>query len=130
MACRTLDDMDTTGEEAIKERYARVAGILDERGRRAVAASEALTLGRGGIAAVARATGVARGVIEDGIKELTGVVEGAPAGRIRRAGGGRKKTADTDPTPRHVIGDTSVLFALARSSLNVINAARVLRPSR
>ena len=92
--------MDTTGEEAIKERYARVAGILDERGRRAVAASEALTLGRGGIAAVARATGVARGVIEDGIKELTGVVEGAPAGRIRRAGGGRKKTADTDPTAR------------------------------
>jgi len=92
--------MDTTGEDAIKERYARVAGILDERGRRAVAASEALTLGRGGIAAVARATGVARGVIEDGIKELTGAVEGAPRGRIRRAGGGRKKTVDTDPTAR------------------------------
>jgi hypothetical protein len=32
-------------QDAIKERYARVAGALDERGRRAVAASEALALG-------------------------------------------------------------------------------------
>ncbi len=94
--------MSTKGEieEAIAERYGRVAGVLDERGRRAVAASEALTLGRGGIAAVARATGVARGVIEDGIKEFTGAVAGAPAGRVRRPGGGRKKLATTDPTVR------------------------------
>ena len=47
-----------TEQEAIKERYARVAGVLDERSRRAVAASEALTLGCGGITAVSRATGV------------------------------------------------------------------------
>ncbi len=43
----------------VAERYALVAGTLDERGRRAVAAAEALAWGRGGIAAVARATGLA-----------------------------------------------------------------------
>ncbi len=84
----------------IKGRYRRVAGIVDERGRRAVAASEALAIGRGGIAAVARATGLARVVIEDGIKEVSGTVPVAARGRVRRRGGGRKKTADTDPGAR------------------------------
>ena len=85
-------------DEAIKERYARVVGTLDERGRRAVAATEALALGWGGISAVARATGLSRAVIHLGIKELSGTVPAASAGRIRRPGGGRKKTAETDPT--------------------------------
>ena len=85
-------------QEAIKERYARVAGTLDERGRRAVAASEALTIGWGGITAVARATGLSRTAIERGIKELSGATPVAPPGRVRRPGGGRKKTAERDPT--------------------------------
>ena len=83
---------------AIKERYARVAGALDERARRAVAASEALALGWGGISAVARATGLSRDVIRAGIRELRGLVPVAAPGRIRRPGGGRKKTAERDPT--------------------------------
>ncbi len=57
---------------AIKQRYICVAATLDERGRRAVAAAEALTLGWGGITAVARATGLSRTVIQNGIKELRG----------------------------------------------------------
>ena len=87
-------------QEAIKARYARVAGLLDERSRRAVAASEALALGWGGITAVARATGLSRKVIRLGIKELRGTVPRAAPGRIRRPGGGRKKTVETDPTLR------------------------------
>jgi hypothetical protein len=83
---------------AIRERYARVAGTLDERGRRAVAASEALALGWGGISAVARATGLSRDVIRAGIRELRGLVPVAAPGRVRRPGGGRKKTAERDPT--------------------------------
>ena len=90
--------MSEHNEELIRGRYLRVAGILDERGRRAVAASEALAVGRGGVAAVARATGLARRAIEDGIKELSGAVPGAGAGRVRRAGGGRKAIVATDPT--------------------------------
>jgi hypothetical protein len=84
--------------EAIKERYARVAGTMDERGRRALAATEALALGWGGISTVAQATGLSRDVIRLGIKELSGTVPLAPPGRVRRSGGGRKRTAEQDPT--------------------------------
>jgi transposase len=83
--------------EGITERYARVAGTLDERGRRAVAASEALALGWGGITAVSQTTGLSRTVIPLGIKELRGLVESAAPGRIRRPGGGRKPIVATDP---------------------------------
>ncbi len=85
---------------AITERYARVAGTLDERGRRAVAASEALAIGWGGISAVARATGLSRKVIQLGIKELSGTVAVAASGRVRRSGGGRKTTVAKDPDVR------------------------------
>jgi transposase len=88
------------GEDAIAARYARVAWVLDERGRRAVAASEALGLGWGGISAVARATGLSRQTIRLGIAELTGAAPSAAPGRIRRPGGGRKPTTALDPTVR------------------------------
>jgi len=81
-------------QEGITARYARVAGTLDERGRRAVAASEALAIGWGGITAVARATGLSRKVIEVGIKELSGTLPVAARGRVRRPGGGRTKTVE------------------------------------
>jgi len=84
-------------QDRIRERYGRVAGTLDERGRRAVAASEALAQGRGGIAMVARATGLSRKALSLGIKELRGVVPSAGPGRVRRPGGGRKRIAETDP---------------------------------
>jgi hypothetical protein len=84
----------------IKQRYERVAGVLDERARRAVAAAEALALGRGGIAAVARATGLSRKAIALGVRELRGEVPRAEPGRIRRPGGGRKPLESQDPTLR------------------------------
>src|SRR4051812_38475107 len=85
--------------EAIRRRFELLARHLDERARRLLAASEALAIGRGGASTVARATGVSRRMIGEGIKELT---DGPPAGavRIRRPGGGRKRTIDTDPTLR------------------------------
>ncbi len=86
--------------EAIAARYARLAGTLDERSRRAVAASEALTLGWGGIATVSRATGLSRKAIRSGIAELRGAVPGAAPGRVRRPGGGRKPLVVGDPTVR------------------------------
>src|SRR5579859_6132922 len=85
---------------AIAARYARVAGSLNERGRRAVAASEALALGHGGITLVARATGLSRKAISRGIRELRGEVPVAPAGRVRRPGAGRKSLEAQDPTLR------------------------------
>jgi hypothetical protein len=41
--------------EAITRRFHLLAGLLDERARRLVAAAEALSIGRGGSIAVARA---------------------------------------------------------------------------
>jgi hypothetical protein len=82
---------------AIKDRFTRLAGSLDERARRLVAASEALSLGRGGISVTSRATGLSRAAIRRGIAELQGTPAAAP-GRIRRPGGGRKKTIALDPT--------------------------------
>src|ERR671916_2512772 len=81
----------------IKDRFARVVDSLDERTRRLVAASEALSLGWGGISATSRATGLSRAAIRRGIAELQGAPAAEP-GRIRRRGGGRKKTVVLDPT--------------------------------
>ncbi len=85
-------------EEAIAQRYAHLAGTLDERGRRALAAAEALVWGRGGISTVARATGLSRPTIALGIRERRGEVAPPAAGRVRRPGGGRKPLEVHDPT--------------------------------
>jgi transposase len=84
-------------EEGVKQRFELVAGELNERARRLLAASEALVIGRGGISAVSRATGLSRKAISQGIKELQ---EGqrSKEGRIRRKGGGRKTTVSKDPS--------------------------------
>jgi transposase len=68
---------------------------VEERQQRLYLASEARSLGHGGIAAVARAAGVSRQTVTDGVDELESGT--APLGRARRPGGGRKRLADTDP---------------------------------
>ena len=81
----------------IRQRFETVAPFLDERGRRLVAASEAVAAGYGGIAAVAAATGVAPSTIGRGIEELS-LGEDRLPGRVRRPGGGRTPTIEKDPT--------------------------------
>ena len=83
--------------DEIKTRFEKLAPFLDERMRRLVAATESLAVGFGGTSAVSRQTGVSRRAIIQGIKELE-EAPSARAGRVRRAGGGRKKTVDTDGT--------------------------------
>jgi len=86
-------------EEVVGQRFALLASSLDERRRRLVAAAEALALGWGGISRVARATGVSRRAIQAGMAELrTPAEQRLPLDRVRRAGGGRKRTVDTDLT--------------------------------
>jgi hypothetical protein len=82
-------------EEALAAMFAVVAPHLDERQRRLLAGAQARALGRGGIAAVARASGMARSTVELGTAEID---QGAvPAGRVRRSGAGRPKATDRDP---------------------------------
>ena len=80
-----------------RAKYKALAPTLRERARRIWAATEARAGGWGGIAGVARATGISSSTIQRGLQELTTKRSLAP-GRIRRPGGGRKKTVDKDPT--------------------------------
>src|SRR5271170_7872230 len=81
---------------ALRIRYRRIAGFLDERGRRLFAANEALELGRGGVTAVSAASGIARSTINRGIAELRAGRNELGA-RIRRRGGGRKRAVEGQP---------------------------------
>ncbi|MFZ3255183.1 MAG: ISAzo13 family transposase, partial [Syntrophales bacterium] len=85
-------------ESAVKERYQNLEWALDERLRRLFAASEAKAIGHGGIALVWKATGVARGSIQQGLKELVARPAGMESSsrRIRRVGAGRKTTVSDD----------------------------------
>jgi hypothetical protein len=57
---------------AIRDRFVAIAPHLDEQGSRSFAAAEARSAGYGGIAAVARATGIAPSTIGRGLEELAG----------------------------------------------------------
>ncbi len=83
-------------EAAIKERYRLVGPLLDERQRRRFAATEARTFGRGGIAAAARACGLAENTVRKGLGELDDPEPLGPE-RVRKPGAGRKRVEDSDP---------------------------------
>ena len=80
----------------IRTKYTDLVHDLDERGRRRWAAVEARSLGRGGIAAVAEATGMSDRTIRSGMRELESD-DPLPPDRQRRAGGGRKRRKDEQP---------------------------------
>ncbi len=92
-------------ERAIGDRYRALAGEFDERRRRLWAGAEALSHGRGGQAAVIRATGLSPGTVARGMREIQ-AGERLEAGRVRRAGGGRRPLSETDPT---LLGDLEAL---------------------
>jgi transposase len=74
-----------------------MAGELDEARRRRWAGAEALSHGRGGLAAVARATGMSPTTVAKGMGEIrSGQTPGE--GRVRKPGGGRPALTDTDAT--------------------------------
>jgi len=83
----------------IQRRFRALAPFLDERMRRLVAASESEVIGYGGVSVVARATGVSRRAITEGVKELKkpkSQKARLEEARIRRRGAGRKRTVDKD----------------------------------
>ena len=81
---------------ALSRKFAAILPLLDERARRLVAASEARSLGYGGVSEICRASGLSRKAIAKGIRELAEGVH-LPPGRVRRAGAGRKKVTVRDP---------------------------------
>jgi Rhodopirellula transposase DDE domain len=104
-----MSDIDT-----VKQKYELLRAAMDERLNRLWAASEAITIGRGGVTLVAEATGLSRVTIRAGIRELEdlGLVPAIRVtprqavsrpirvrwgDRIRRPGGGAKLTEVKDP---------------------------------
>jgi len=73
----------------IKEKYASISGELNERSRRIWAASEANSLGYGGVTKVHKATNISRSTIHIGIKEIAQESSETLLG-VRNKGAGRK----------------------------------------
>jgi hypothetical protein len=78
-----------TDENRLLQKYERVWPHLNERQRRLVAAADAQLLGYGGIAQVARASGLNRSTLHRGLKDLRAPVLSGE--RVRQEGGGRKR---------------------------------------
>ncbi len=91
--------VDAAALAGVKQRYAALSPHLDERKRRLMVASETVALGPRSLAAVSRATGLARTTIARGVKELQQPDEMAEE-RVRRLGAGRKRAVDKDATLR------------------------------
>jgi Rhodopirellula transposase DDE domain len=92
---------DIATARRIHQKFRSLLPSMNERVRRHWAAAEATALGRGGIALVARATGLSRTTIRAGIRQLKAQEDSAdvlPLSRVRRPGGGPKSIEETDPT--------------------------------
>ena len=81
--------------DTIRSRFEAVSRVLDERQLRWWAAAEARAIGRGGITAVAVATGISRRTVRVGIAEVA--AGGEVSARLRKPGAGRKRKVDRDP---------------------------------
>ena len=96
-------------EDRLRQNFQQIFPFLDEKLRRLVAGSEALTLGYGGIVMVARASGLSEPTVRAGMREI-GEPDVVPLGRIRRPGTGRKSVIEKDPT---LLADLDGLIAPA-----------------
>ena len=95
--------IDEARIKEIRSRYENLAPVMDERVTRLWAAGEAISLGRGGTAAVTEATGILGKRIRYGMRDLAQMRREPPSDpprqqRVRRPGAGRKLLTDKDPT--------------------------------
>jgi hypothetical protein len=96
--------MSSPQEQVINAKYEALKPELDERGRRLWAATEALSLGHGGVATVARATGLAASTVRLGKQELLSPSPSTDSPRrVRQQGAGR---------PARIVQDQMLLKAL------------------
>jgi hypothetical protein len=76
----------------VEERMKAFYETLSEKDRRRYVAVEAQRLGHGGIRYVAQVFGCSSRTIERGLVELDELPQDPAVGRVRRPGGGRKKS--------------------------------------
>jgi hypothetical protein len=80
-----------------QQQYEILLKELNAQQWRVFLGTEALKIGYGGISQVAALSGADWKTVQRGVKELKGDLPRVQ-GRIRQAGGGRKKVMETDPT--------------------------------
>ena len=80
--------------EDIQNKYEQLTIYLNEKSRRLWAATEANSIGWGGIGVVSKATGMSYPTIRKGIKEL--LDDKVDTIRLRKKGGGRKSIIEKD----------------------------------
>ena len=82
-------------DERLATLFSTAMPHLDERQRRILAGAAARSLGRGGIAAVAEATGMSRSTVQKAVGQIDAGVE--VSDRIRPPGAGRPRVEDAQP---------------------------------
>ena len=80
----------TEREKLVREKWRMLKPTLDERGRRLWAGSEAHALDWGGVAAVARATGMAISTVRKGRDEARAGAKPSDVVNVRRKGAGQR----------------------------------------
>jgi hypothetical protein len=86
-------------EARITQRYQAVAPFLDEKQRRLMAGAEAIAYGEGGQTRVAALVGMSQSTVARGMRELAHP-ESIDPERVRKPGGGRKRSSESDPELR------------------------------
>src|ERR1700739_3474433 len=80
-----------------RKRFREMTPVLNEQSLRRFVALEAGALGHGGVSLMSRISGLARSTIYHGLADIRDGTS-APAGRVRKVGGGRKKKSVEAPT--------------------------------
>jgi transposase len=89
--------IDAVARAQLVTRFEVLLPHLNERQQRLALGAEARLLGHGGVRAVAEAAKVSATTVRRGVAELESGGDPLPVGRVRRAGGGRKRAAVHDP---------------------------------
>src|SRR5882757_10795816 len=79
---------------------------LSEKDRRRFAALEAIKLGHGGTRYIAQVLGCDPQTVKDGMRELKQLPDDPAGKRVRKPGGGRKKTEAQHPALLQHVQDT------------------------
>jgi transposase len=83
--------------DVLRQKFAALLPALNERGRRLAVAAEARSLGYGGVARVAKASGISASTIWRGLREIKKPGRRMDASKVRHAGGGRKSLMTSEP---------------------------------
>lgn len=114
----------------LKRKLKEILPILDEKQKRLVLASEAKSLGRGGLAKISKLTRVSRVTLNAGLKELknsSGKKVDISTKRIRKKGGGRKKKTDLDANLKKVIEDIVTPHTMGNPMNSLLWTSKSLR---